>query len=38
LWLADAIAGAAAEHLAGKDDTWWQLLQDLGVVSLRPHP
>jgi hypothetical protein len=38
LWLADAIAGAAGEHLVGKDDTWWQLLHDLGVVSLRSHP
>ena len=38
LWFADAIAGAAGEHVVGKDATWWQMLDDLGVVSLRPHP
>lgn len=38
LWLADAIAGAAGEYVVGSDATWWKMLDDLGVVSLRPYP
>ena len=26
------------EHVVGKDATWWQMLDDLGVVSFRSHP
>lgn len=38
LWLADAIAGAVGEYVVGKDPTWWEMLDDLGIVALRPHP
>ena len=38
LWFADAIAGAVGEFVVGKDARWWQMLDDLGVVSLRPGP
>jgi hypothetical protein len=38
LWFADAIAGAVGEHVVGKDATWWQMLDDLGVASLRSRP
>lgn len=38
LWLADAIAGAVGEYVVGKDTTWWDMINDLGIVSLRPHP
>ena len=37
LWIADAIAGAVAEYVVGKDPTWWEMLSDLGIVALRPH-
>jgi hypothetical protein len=38
LWPADAIAGAVGEYLVGKDPIWWEMLNDLGIVSLQPHP
>ena len=38
LWIADAIAGAVGEYVVGKDPMWWNMLDDLGVVSLRAHP
>lgn len=37
LWFADAIAGAVGEYLVGNDDTWWAMLDRLGVVTLRQH-
>lgn len=38
LWIADAIAGAVGEYVVGKDATWWEKLDGLGIVALRPHP
>lgn len=38
LWIADAIAGAVAEYVVGKDATWWEMLSARGIVTLRPHP
>lgn len=38
LWFADAIAGAVGEFVVGNDATWWQMLDGLGVVALRPRP
>jgi hypothetical protein len=38
LWFADAIAGAVGEFVVGNDATWWEMLDGLGVVALRPHP
>jgi hypothetical protein len=32
------VAGAVDEYVVGKDPTWWKMLDDLGVVSLRAHP
>jgi hypothetical protein len=33
-----AVAGAVGEHVVDQDLTWWTMLDDLGVVSLRAHP
>ena len=30
--------GAVGEYVVGKDPTWWEMLDDLGIVALRPHP
>lgn len=38
LWIADAIAGAVGEYVVGKDASWYEMLSDRGIVSLRTHP
>ena len=35
LWIADAVAGAVSEHVAGKDSSWFELLDEGKVVHLR---